>query len=179
MVPLLMMLLCNNKAIILWVLRDWGLQESGYKLVVKECDLLLWVRLILALSSRVPRPHLPIKSVRRRVVWVYGLCRESARRWVTLRGDKGQRTLVDWRQRLLLAFLRLWHSWSVDFLRSRCIEMATCINVCFLVFSLALLPRVPVRAEMFTALVHMEGLVALEKELLAGLESYLQVERER
>lgn len=57
--------------------------------------------------------------------------------------------------------------------------MATCINVCFLVFSLALLPSVPVRAEMFTALVHMEGLVALEKELLAGLESYLQVERER
>lgn len=36
-----------------------------------------------------------------------------------------------------------------------------------------------VRGEVFTALVHMEGLVALEKELLSGLDGYLELERQR
>lgn len=36
-----------------------------------------------------------------------------------------------------------------------------------------------VRGEIFTALVHMEGLVALEKELLSGLDGYLELERQR
>ena len=36
-----------------------------------------------------------------------------------------------------------------------------------------------VRGEVFTALVHMEGLVSLENDLLGGLESYLHMERQR
>ena len=36
-----------------------------------------------------------------------------------------------------------------------------------------------VKAEVFTALVHMEGLISLEKELLAGLDTYLDMERKR
>ena len=36
-----------------------------------------------------------------------------------------------------------------------------------------------VRGEVFTALVHMEGLVSLENDLLGELESYLHMERQR
>ena len=36
-----------------------------------------------------------------------------------------------------------------------------------------------VSGEVFTALVHMEGLVALEKELLSDLDGYLELERQR
>lgn len=35
------------------------------------------------------------------------------------------------------------------------------------------------RCELFTALVHMEGLLDLEVELLASLNSYITVEKER
>lgn len=51
-------------------------------------------------------------------------------------------------------------------------------GVALVCLALALWPPT-VRGEVFTALVHMEGLVALEKELLGGLEAYLQLERER
>ena len=57
--------------------------------------------------------------------------------------------------------------------------MALGVSVCVLAIAIVVLPRATVRAEMFTALVHMEGLVALEKELLGGLEAYLDQERER
>ena len=63
----------------------------------------------------------------------------------------------------------------------RCVSvaMALGVSVCVLAIAIVVLPRATVRAEMFTALVHMEGLVALEKELLGGLEAYLDQERER
>ena len=60
--------------------------------------------------------------------------------------------------------------------------LASYVSACVLVLAVVVavvLPRSAVRAEMFTALVHMEGLVSLEKELLGGLESYLELERER
>lgn len=38
---------------------------------------------------------------------------------------------------------------------------------------------IPSRCELFTALVHMEGLLELEKELLASLNSYITAEKER
>ena len=56
--------------------------------------------------------------------------------------------------------------------------VASYVSACVLVVAVAL-PCCVVRAEVFTALVHMEGLVSLEKELLGGLESYLELERER
>lgn len=37
----------------------------------------------------------------------------------------------------------------------------------------------PSRGEVFTALVHMEGLLSLEKDLLEGLNSYIAQERRR
>lgn len=37
----------------------------------------------------------------------------------------------------------------------------------------------PVKGEMFTALVHMEGLLDLERELLASLNAYIVAEKER
>lgn len=37
----------------------------------------------------------------------------------------------------------------------------------------------PVRAELFTALVHMEGLLGLEQELLGSLNTYIAAEKER
>ena len=37
----------------------------------------------------------------------------------------------------------------------------------------------PSRGEVFTALVHMEGLLSLEKDLLQGLNSYIAQERRR
>ena len=58
--------------------------------------------------------------------------------------------------------------------------MASCVSAYVLCLAVVIaLSRFPVRAEMFTALVHMQGLVALEKELLGGLESYLDIERKR
>ena len=58
--------------------------------------------------------------------------------------------------------------------------MSSCVVTCLLGLAiLVVLPRSAVRAEVFTALVHMEGLVTLEKELLGGLESYLDMERKR
>lgn len=38
---------------------------------------------------------------------------------------------------------------------------------------------VPSEGELFTALVHMEGLLQLEMELLASLNSYITAEKER
>lgn len=38
---------------------------------------------------------------------------------------------------------------------------------------------VPSRCELFTALVHMEGLLQLEMELLSSLNSYIVAEKER
>jgi hypothetical protein len=38
---------------------------------------------------------------------------------------------------------------------------------------------VPSRCELFTALAHMEGLLTLEVELLASLNSYIVAEKER
>ena len=35
------------------------------------------------------------------------------------------------------------------------------------------------QGEMFTALIHMEGLLGLERELLSGLNSYIVAERRR
>ena len=58
--------------------------------------------------------------------------------------------------------------------------MASWLFACLLTLvTVAVLPVPGVRAEVFTALVHMEGLVSLEKELLGGLESYLELERQR
>jgi len=37
----------------------------------------------------------------------------------------------------------------------------------------------PVQGEMFTALVHMEGLMELETELLGSLNSYIAAEKQR
>ena len=37
----------------------------------------------------------------------------------------------------------------------------------------------PVQSEMFTALVHMEGLMDLEMELLGSLNSYITAEKQR
>lgn len=47
--------------------------------------------------------------------------------------------------------------------------------------SLILLGQVmsPGRCELFTALVHMEGLLELEMELLSSLNSYIVAEKER
>ena len=58
--------------------------------------------------------------------------------------------------------------------------MSCCVSACLLVLGVVIFPpRAAVRAEVFTALVHMEGLVTLEKELLTGLDSYLDMERKR
>ena len=57
--------------------------------------------------------------------------------------------------------------------------IASYVSACVLVVTVTLPRSVVVRAEVFTALVHMEGLVSLEKELLSGLDSYLELERER
>ncbi|CAI8018519.1 Prolyl 4-hydroxylase subunit alpha-2 [Geodia barretti] len=58
--------------------------------------------------------------------------------------------------------------------------MASWLFACLLTLvTVVVLPVPGVRAEVFTALVHMEGLVSLEKELLGGLESYLELERQR
>jgi len=47
------------------------------------------------------------------------------------------------------------------------------------VVSLLLLSPVPSSGEVFTALVHMEGLLELEKELLGVLNSYITQEKKR
>ena len=59
--------------------------------------------------------------------------------------------------------------------------MASCVRACALMLTVlvAVVPRSPVLADMFSALVHMEGLVSLEKELLGELESYLELEKNR
>lgn len=38
---------------------------------------------------------------------------------------------------------------------------------------------IPAECELFTALVHMEGLLELEVELLSSLNTYISVEKER
>ena len=38
---------------------------------------------------------------------------------------------------------------------------------------------IPAQCELFTALVHMEGLLKLEVELLSSLNTYISVEKER
>ena len=47
------------------------------------------------------------------------------------------------------------------------------------VVSLLLLSPAPSSGEVFTALVHMEGLLELEKELLGVLNSYITQEKKR
>ena len=47
----------------------------------------------------------------------------------------------------------------------------------FVIMLLQLL--IPVKGELFTALVHMEGLLDLERELLASLNAYIIAEKER
>ena len=58
--------------------------------------------------------------------------------------------------------------------------MASWVPTCLLSLVTVAVFRGPnVRGEVFTALVHMEGLVSLENDLLGGLESYLHMERQR
>ena len=59
-------------------------------------------------------------------------------------------------------------------------SMASWCSVCLVsLTTVIVLPQPAVRAEVFTALVHMEGLISLEKELLGGLQTYLDLERKR
>ena len=51
------------------------------------------------------------------------------------------------------------------------------LRVCVLLLFQGLLD--PVKGELFTALVHMEGLLDLERELLASLNAYIVAEKER
>ncbi len=53
------------------------------------------------------------------------------------------------------------------------------LSVGVIVLLLAKVAVLPASAELFTALVHMEGLLDLETELLASLNSYITAERER
>ena len=49
--------------------------------------------------------------------------------------------------------------------------------VCAVLVGLAVLPRT--RGEVFTAVVHMEGLMELERDLLKGLNAYIVAEKRR
>ncbi len=53
-------------------------------------------------------------------------------------------------------------------------------TLCAIFVSVVLAAALPwVRGEMFTAVVHMEGLIGLERELLKGLNSYIVAEKRR
>lgn len=53
--------------------------------------------------------------------------------------------------------------------------MSAC--VCMIVMSVMVIS--PAKSEVFTALVHMEGLMELEVELLGSLNSYITAEKQR
>lgn len=50
------------------------------------------------------------------------------------------------------------------------------LGICLILLGQVMIPS---RCELFTALVHMEGLLDLEVELLASLNSYITAEKER
>lgn len=58
-------------------------------------------------------------------------------------------------------------------------SLSTMVVQLLLVALTASLLLSPSRGEVFTALVHMEGLLSLEKDLLQGLNSYIAQERRR
>ena len=58
-------------------------------------------------------------------------------------------------------------------------DRVTLLSVGMSVLILAQVSVMPASSELFTALVHMEGLLDLEMELLGSLNSYITTERER